>query len=249
MSEVLPEADHPEDAADAANRRRLGLAVRADVIRALTSAKLSATLHALSCGVAGLAVGDVLSCEVASAVLADLERETGWSEECWILDENADVKPVMISDFETAPPTRRFSRNECLRKPAAHAYSLRGFLSAIVSNEVRAGLSSAFGENVRFRSADMARYRIGHYLRRHSDAFESRRFGIVWFFSPGWSPSMGGELVIESPAGEVTVITPTQRSIGVLAIRPDCFHQVARVCAVEWVRYSIASHFCADDGT
>ncbi len=228
---------------------REGLAVRASAIGALTGSAISETIRCLGSGVAGLSVPGILTNETADAILSDLNQETDWSEECWLLDENTDVHRVSIAEFEAAPPNFRFSRNDCLRKPSSHSHNLRGFLSALVSDETREFLSSAFGEKVKFRSADIARYRNGHYLRRHSDTFEDRRFGFVWYFCSGWEPGMGGELIIESPAGVATVVHPTQGSIGALAFRKDCYHQVAHVCTTNWVRLSIASHFCADNGT
>lgn len=236
-------ADLPDENEDPSN----GIAVRAEVISALTSIRISEALHSLSSGMAAIALENVISLDVANAVLGDLEQDQGWSEECWILTENANVSIVPVSDFEIVSPALRFSRNECLRKPKAQAWNLRGLLSAIISDEAREFLSEAFGERVKFRSADIARYHTGNYLRRHSDIFEHRRFGLVWFLSSGWSLGMGGELIVESPAGEATVIHPVQRTVGILAIRPDCFHQVARTSTSSWVRYSIATHFSADD--
>lgn len=245
MNDTRPETRTPEIASPAGEGRRLGLAARAEALAALTGFKIVETVRTLGCGAAGLAVEDVLSPATTSVVLADLECDGGWSEECWVLEANGDVRPVPAAEFEVAPLDCRFSRSDCLRKPAGDAYGLRGLLSAIVSNEARESLSRAFGEEVRFRSADIARYRAGHYLRRHSDTFGERRFGIVWFLSPGWSCGNGGELVIEGPAGDATVVFPRQGAIGALAIRPNCFHLVSRIRATDWVRYSIATHFGA----
>lgn len=247
MKQSLPKASEPEIGLTMDTARQIGLRVRNEAISALTSAAISNALRSLSAGISGLAVENVLSPATANAVLRDLEGDTGWSEELWLLN-GTEVQPVSNLDFESAQPNARFSKNECLRKPAPHAWSLRGFLSAIVSNEVRESFSRAFGENVEFRSVDIARYRTGDYLRRHADNFEARRFGFVFFLSSGWLNGAGGELVIESPTGEAIVVYPLQGSIAILSFRQNCFHQVARISKSEWVRYSIAFHFSLRDG-
>jgi len=112
-----------------------------------------------------------------------------------------------------------------------------------VSDEVRLALSGAFGQNIRFKSVDIARYAKDDYLRRHSDTFDDRRFGFVWFFSAGWSPGDGGELVIENEEGAALVVAPQQGNLAILTFRPGSFHQVAVIRSEHWTRYSIATHF------
>src|SRR6185369_2446255 len=137
--------------------REMGLAVHAEAMQILTSPLMTETLQKLGKGVAGLPLERFLSDKSASGILADMQQDAGWAEECWALDEDEDVHPVSVSEFEATRETLRFSRNECLRKPSATAWCLRGLLSAITSEEVRLSLSKGFGCDVKFKSVDMAR--------------------------------------------------------------------------------------------
>lgn len=244
---VTNHIDSQIEASDRRTSRELGHSVRAETLDALTSSLFGDVLRQLQSGKAGLTTSSVLSAATANAILRDLEADAGWTEEHWILKPGGDVAPASRDEFESVDPVRRFSHNDCLRKPAHTSWALRGFLSALVSDEARVALSSAFGQPVRFRSADMARYTCGHYLRRHSDDFESRRFGFVWFFSPDWQLGAGGELLIESEAGDALVVPPLMASVAALAFRPSCHHQVARVKSSLWARYSVATHFASDE--
>lgn len=225
--------------------RSRGLGVREEVLALLTGPIVAGVLQKLSQGAAIVNAEEVLTAQTCAWVLQDLCRDGGWRREFWRLDQHDDAQLVSQEGFDDVPADHRFSNNECLRVPARHSWCLRGLLSAVVSEEVRVSLSAAFGCNVRFRSADIARYTLGDYLRRHADTFENRRFGFVWFFSEGWQPGYGGELIVEGDDGAAKVIAPQKGMLVALAFRPSYFHKVAAVSSSRWARYSIATHFHA----
>ena len=190
----------------------------------------------------------VLTDEICSWVLGDLVSDPGWQEEWWVLTEKESVQSVDAETFNRAVAARRFSWNECLRKPKADSWCLRGFLAAIVDKPNAAGLSAQYGEIVEFRSADIARYRMGNWLQRHCDDFEERRFGLIWFFSSTWQEGCGGELVVEAADGTLNEIPPLCGDVAVLGLGPMSFHQVRPIRTDQWQRYSIATHYGSGKG-
>ncbi|TLF69214.1 2OG-Fe(II) oxygenase [Nocardia asteroides NBRC 15531] len=86
-------------------------------------------------------------------------------------------------------------------------------------------------------------YRAGHYLRRHSDTYEDRVFGLVFFISDSWQHRDGGQLVVEYPDGRVDVLDPEPATVVALPIAPGYWHMVAEVSDTDWVRHSVAAHF------
>jgi Rps23 Pro-64 3,4-dihydroxylase Tpa1-like proline 4-hydroxylase len=153
------------------------------------------------------------------------------------------VKPCSAQEFTAAAPERRFSRSGCLRDIPQSALGIRAFISALKSPKVADAFSAAFGERASFRSADIAKYEADHYLRRHSDTFDDRRFGLVFFLSPGWAAGDGGEFVVEAPSGAALATQPEQGRLALLRINPGYHHSVCRIGSQSWVRYSIAVHF------
>lgn len=223
--------------------RLLGLRIREEMLGLLTGKYIEDAISALRSGDAALELSGFMPSWLTEAVLSDMKADVAWSEEYWKLGESGDVLPVSKEVFKTCCLTQRFSWNECLRKPSTTAFCLRGFLSALTDRQAAAAFSMAYGEGIRFKSADIARYRSGHYLRRHADLFDDRRFGFVWFFGKDWALGHGGELAVESPSGEAIVISPQQGTVAVLQIKADYHHQVAVNRSDEWVRYSVASHY------
>lgn len=243
VNEAVPAAQ-TTDQSDA-SRREIGFEVRRQLLAGLSDGRVGEAIVRLSKGVSGIELDQILPDSVTRAIAADLRADQGWRMETWAFGGGSDVQAIDVNEFETMAPKARFSKNECLRKPAKDAYSLRGFLSGIVSSEASVLLSSAFGERVQFKSADVARYRRGDYLRRHCDTFDGRRFGLVWFFSDGWQSRDGGELVIEGPAGDSIVIRPRAGTVAALLFRSEYYHHVSAVRSSEWIRYSVATHFAA----
>lgn len=186
-----------------------------------------------------------VSPQAAMAIRRDITDDPTRRYEYWLLDSAQDVSAVSAEEFQAAAPDRRFSRNFCLRKPDRSAMALRGFLSAVVSAEARTILSKAYGQDLRFASADMAMYGQGDYLRRHADVFSNRRLGLVWFMNTDPPTGAGGELVIESASGAGLVVTPSEGSVALIPIRPDHSHLVASVRDGSWLRCSIATHYAA----
>lgn len=220
----------------------MGVSVRRLAIKGLTGASNLRHVKALADGDASSQSTLDIDQVSLDAVRNDLLAEQNWVLESWILDDCQNVSSVDESEFYRADPTKRFSTNYCLRKPSSTAFALRGFLSALISKEVQKGFSDAFGEPVEFKSVDIARYKNGHYLRRHADNFEDRRFGLVFFFNEGWLQGDGGELVVENECGQGISMPPKQGSVGYIAFRKDCYHQVMQLTG-DWERLSVAVHY------
>ncbi|MFC8194177.1 2OG-Fe(II) oxygenase [Streptomyces sp. NPDC060006] len=226
--------------------RDAAIAFRGTVIGLLTSGAVAQSLARLSPGNDAPATSLPLMPEsVTGTLVAELRALTTWSTERWLLTPDDDVAPCSAEEFAAADPERRFSESGCLRDIPQSALAIRAFLSALKSTEVADALSGAFGEPVSFRSADIAKYEKGHYLRRHSDTFGDRRFGFVFFLSGGWAPGDGGELVVEAPSGVTLATRPEQGRVAMLRINPGYHHGVCQIQSPTWVRYSLAAHFGA----
>ncbi len=224
--------------------RTNGLAVRQAVIDVLASDQLACVIAELQrSGGPGMAVERALPPDTTALIRKDMVADPGWHGEYWLFRDNSrDVHPVEADTFFGSRPDLRFSRNACLRKPDPQSLALRGLLSAITSAEALGALSTACGIALTFASADIAAYRKGDYLHRHGDEFDNRCLGLVWFLDES-PPDGGGELVVEGPSGECTVITPRAGTIVVIPIRSAYTHLVATIRSDHWVRYSIAAHF------
>lgn len=249
-----PVSGNAESSSEQQGWRALGLRVRDETISLLRGGVMSDAFAALRSGEAVMEMASLFPDWLAQAVLRDMRRQAKWAEEFWVLTASGDVVAVSECVFRGASPTLRFSWNECLREPDPASYSLRGFLSALRSEDVAHAFSAASREEVVFKSTDVARYRKGHYLRRHADCFGDRRFGLVCFFSEGWSIGDGGELTVESADGRSVIIAPRPGTVAAMSIESDNSHLVAAVKSADWVRYSIATHYqhatvstCTDD--
>lgn len=224
--------------------RHHGYQARDDALAMLTTPAQLDHIATLATGaVDALRATACLQPRTCRHVLADLTRDPGWQREYWRFTNGDQVAPTSAEDFSSAAPVQRFSQNDCLRRPTSNTWALRGFLSAITSAQVEQAFSHAYGRAVRFKSADMARYRRGDYLRRHADLFDGRCFGLVWILGSGWRPGYGGELVTEAETGAAQVIAPTQGTVALLGFGPDRYHHVAQVQVDGWERYSVATHF------
>lgn len=230
--------------------REDALNVRRAVIEMMvepSSAALFRSFNETGNGVAGCLSG--LPDDVVEILKNEMLSISNWNDETWELKDNQEVERVTHETFVQLPPTRRFSSSDCLRKVPESALAIRGLISGLKSEAVHNAVSSALGEKVSFRSADIARYRQGHYLRRHADTYEERRFGLVFFIASGWKSGFGGELVVEGPGGESFVVSPNSGKVAALRIKNGYHHQVAQVVDSTWIRLSIATHFAADDTT
>ncbi|MCG0996257.1 MULTISPECIES: 2OG-Fe(II) oxygenase family protein [Acetobacteraceae] len=181
----------------------------------------------------------------AIEIFRELALEEAWQEEFWIFTNRHEAELVSREKFELAHGPERMSRNACLRKPSTEMKTFRALLAAIVSQEVSTAFSDISGETVSFKTADMARYEHQHYLSRHQDLFDDRRFALIWFFAPDWQDGCGGELIVEAETGSAKVVRPHFGSVAVLAIKEGCYHQVAAVASQVWRRFSVAVHFHA----
>lgn len=220
------------------------LALRSEVISILTSAQALQAVHEFgqNHNPRPHRVGSLPE-EHLRTSYSELTRIETWTEERWTLQPDNSVAAVSEEDFDSTSPDRRFSFSDSLREGADAALAIRGLLSGIRSDTVARAFSDAYGNTVEYRSSDVARYRTGHYLRRHADTYEDRVFGVLAFLSPDWSHRHGGELVVEAPDGSVDCIAPEPGTLAMLPIRPGFQHLVSRIRTTDWIRFSIASHF------
>ena len=174
----------------------------------------------------------------------ELMTSNQWEEECWVLDEQGDVQRVSPEVFLATAGQSRFSRSDSLREAHRRLIpSLTHLERVLQSSDLSHALSGAYGKPVHFLSLEVARYRNRHFLRRHSDLSGGRRFAIVLFFSEGWQPGYGGELIFEAPSGAITSIQPVCGTGAVIPIQLGCWHAVKPVQASSWVRISLSVHF------
>ncbi|PCN47432.1 hypothetical protein Csp2054_12265 [Curtobacterium sp. 'Ferrero'] len=178
-----------------------------------------------------------------ASVLDDMQSDVGWEEEGWTIDEDGEVAFVDPSRFRDLPPARRFSLSDTLRKPQRDAFALRGLLAALHQQPVLAAMGVIAGESIEFRTADIARYRPGHYLRRHDDVYDGRLFGLVFFLHASWPDGAGTRLIAEKPDGRCGVVEPRPGTVAVMRLAGHHFHQVEANHSGDWDRYSIAVHF------
>jgi len=87
----------------------------------------------------------------------------------------------------------------------------------------------------------LAHYRPGDFYRTHVDAFHSeanRMVSVVCYLNEGWSEADGGELVLYTELGPVTV-TPAHRTVA-LFLSAEIPHEVK---PAQRDRYSVAGWF------
>jgi hypothetical protein len=187
---------------------------------------------------------DIGSKPYDSALASELMTSDQWEEECWVLDEQGDVQHVSPEVFLATAGQSRFSRSDSLREAHRRLLPSSTHLERMLhSSELGHVLSGAYGEPVHFISLEVTRYRTRHFLRRHSDLVGGRRFAIVLFYSEGWQPGYGGELLFEAPSGVITAIQPVGGTGAVLPIQLGCRHAGKPVQASSWVRLSLSVHF------
>lgn len=228
----------------ALSSKESALSVRTAVISLLTSEAALETIHSFGYSETPRprVIGEMPE-DLRKVCYSELLRVNTWSEERWALRTDNSVVPVDEQEFVAMHPTKRFSHSDSLRTGAEPAIAVRGLLSGIRSTDVAEAFSQAYGKKVEYKSSDVARYRHEHYLRRHTDTYANRVFGVLVFLSPNWTPCHGGELVVEAPDGSVDCIAPEPGTLAMLPIRPGFHHLVSRIRTSNWVRFSIASHF------
>ncbi|MEV8215243.1 2OG-Fe(II) oxygenase family protein [Leifsonia sp. NPDC077715] len=221
-----------------------GLGIRAETIRFFSSKDFLDRLEAV---LAGEPLADVIELPGALRardVLSDMAQDQNWAEEHWTISDEGTVELVDQRRFERAEPRHRFSVSDTLRRPSADAYALRGLLSGLHSPVVLDAFSAVAGtRGAGYKSADIARYRPGHYLRRHDDLYDGRLFGLVFFVHEGWKPEYGTHLIAEKPDGRCQVVPPKAASVAMMRLAGGHFHQVQPNLSAEWHRYSLAVHF------
>ncbi|WP_432145959.1 2OG-Fe(II) oxygenase [Streptomyces sp. bgisy084] len=217
---------------------------RNEVIGFLTRSSVTEALASVRRTKAGCVLAaPSLPQEIGQRMLDELTATQEWISERWLRRSDETAARVSHARFIRSAPSIRLASNDCIYEVPADHVHLRGFLSAVRSEEVQSHFSSAYGEAVRFQSSDVARLRHSQYLRRHSDNHEGRRFGLVFFLSPGWSEGLGGELVVEAPSGQCIAVAPKQWRIAVIRISDEYRHNVCAVRSRSWIRYSVAVHY------
>lgn len=229
---------------DSMSRRQLGLQVRTEVIKHFTSDDFLETLVPVISANELARSRQLPDAVQADRILEDMTVDSGWAEEFWTIDDAGAVHLVDRQGFEASAVERRFSNSDTLRVPRADAFALRGLLSGLHSTEVSQAFSEAAGVGgVGYKSADIARYRPGHYLRRHDDVYDGRLFGLVFFVHDTWARESGTHLIAENPDGRCQVVSPAPRSVAIMRLAGGHFHQVQPNTSSSWDRYSIAVHF------
>lgn len=233
----------PAQPAAAHAARQAGLELRDEVISFFAGDAFAGTLHRVLHDDSLAATVRLPSTVDSTAVLSDMQRDAGWEEERWRLDATGAVDVVTEWEFAALPYRERFSWSDTLRKPDPRAYALRGLLSALRSDDVLRRFSAVHGRRVQYRTADIARYRPGHYLRRHDDLYDGRVFGLVFFLHDAWPTSAGTRLVAEKPDGRCAVVEPLPGTVAVMRLAGEHHHQVEPNLSTNWDRYSLAVHF------
>lgn len=207
------------------------------------SQELKLAFEQIKDGIAAVPLHSILPENIVTEIRKNLLQESEWKREFWCLDDEENVQNVSEDFFITSPDERKFSNNETLRKLSESSTALIGFLSVLKSTKVENYFSSIYEKNIKFCTSDIARYTKGQYLRRHSDLFQNRRFGIVSFFNEDWIDGNGNEFIIEGLGGDSYVIPPKPGTAVLLNISPGFQHQVAIARKHNWTRYSIAAHY------
>lgn len=224
--------------------REVGLTIRAETIKFFSGTSFSDTLSEVIHGDSLAQTMTLPSGIEREAIHRDMVVDDGWREEYWEIQSDGEVERRDRSAFSRLPGNRRFSHSDCLRRPLRDAYALRGLLSGLHSSDVLTAITSVIGRGpVSYMTADIARYRPGHYLRRHDDVYDGRIFGLVFFLHPKWESSAGSRLVAEKPDGRSMVVEPLSNTVAIMRLADDHFHQVEQNVSRSWDRYSIAVHF------
>lgn len=185
----------------------------------------------------------------ANLIYRDMVSDPNWLEEFWVLNSDESVSRVDDNQFHERAEIARFSHSDTLRSPSRSAFALRGFLAGLKSQQV----SEAFSQTlhncgpVNYKTADIARYRPGHYLRRHDDLYDGRIFGLVFFFHDLWEATYGARLIAEKPDGRSVVVSPQPGTYALMRLAHGHFHQVEVNTSPAWDRYSVAVHFSGAD--
>lgn len=225
--------------------RDVGLSIRQETIRFFTSDQFLDVLHKVmqeDCLAQTLALPPSVQYEM---IYTDMFHQPEWAEEFWAIDADGHVSMVDSERFHSLDPEQRFSHSDCLRRPENDAFAIRGLLSGLHSPDVYRELTSASGSGseVSFISADIARYRPGHYLRRHDDVYDGRRFGLIFFLHDSWEQTSGTRLVAENPDGRCKIVDPIPGTVALMRLAGGHYHQVEQNFSRSWDRYSMAVHF------
>ncbi|MEV6399862.1 2OG-Fe(II) oxygenase [Streptomyces sp. NPDC051907] len=222
------------------------LALRSELIEFFTRRSFDDALTSVRRSKSGCVLGaPKLPGDIGRGLLDELTGTPEWVSERWLRLRNGTTVKVPHARFIRSAASTRLASNDCIYHiPADHVH-LRAFFSAVRSEDVLSHFSSAYGDPLQCQSFDVARLRHGQYLRRHSDDHEGRRFGLVFFLSPGWGEGRGGELVVEAPSGQCIAVAPKQWRIALIRISEGYQHNVCVIRSKSWVRYSIAAQFAA----
>lgn len=95
------------------------------------------------------------------------------------------------------------------------------------------------------------RMEAGDYLGPHDDRGRGRRVATVTYLTPGWTPDMGGQLVVLDREGGEHVVEPSFNSIVVFEVAGHKLHHVERVseAAGERARNTVGGWYHYPAGT
>jgi Rps23 Pro-64 3,4-dihydroxylase Tpa1-like proline 4-hydroxylase len=145
----------------------------------------------------------------------------------------SDEDPVSEEDWGKAPADDRFFRlaklvgtpSEFQMSPNALSYlrfrqvfqrpEFKAFFEAICGTPL--GSSDDFGAHF---------MRVGDFLKPHSDDNRNRRLALVFYLSPDWQPSFGGELQVVEKDGTVHTIQPEYNSMVAFDVLTETSHYI-----------------------
>ncbi len=95
------------------------------------------------------------------------------------------------------------------------------------------------------------RMEAGDYLGPHDDRGRGRRVATVTYLTPGWTPEMGGQLVVRDRQGGEHVVQPSFNSIVVFEVAGHKEHHVERIseAAGERARNTVGGWYHYPPGT
>jgi hypothetical protein len=145
---------------------------------------------------------------------------SGTSEEDWLKAGEAE-RFFRLSRIASVPPQYRLSPN---------AFAFLQFRKAL-ENEVFSGFfGSLTGLPLRW-SHNFASHALkgGDFLKLHDDNVKDRQLAVVFYLSPGWQKSFGGQLVVIDKNGERTAIDAEYNSLVAFDVTAGSAHFIEEI--------------------
>lgn len=158
--------------------------------------------------------------------------------------ERSDFRPAAIGRGSEEQENRFIRRDHIhwLNEKAPELSAWRAW-----TEELRLALNRQLFLGLFSFESHLARYRVGDFYRKHVDAFRgeaNRVVSLVTYLNDGWQTADGGELVLYTEAGEVSVL-PAARTV-VLFLSEEMPHEVRpanreRLSVAGWFRLNASS--------